>query len=72
MVRIWRQDMKMGKNKKLRVIMPVVVYHGSEEWHAGLNFQDLFEVPVEMRRFIPRFEYRFCNPRSKIPLQEKD
>jgi len=25
MVRIWRQDMKMSKNKKLRLIIPVVV-----------------------------------------------
>jgi predicted transposase/invertase (TIGR01784 family) len=61
MVRIWRQDMKMSKNKKLRAIIPIVLYHGKEEWTAGLNFQDLFEIPVEMKRFIPGFEYRFCN-----------
>jgi hypothetical protein len=37
------------------------LYHGKEEWTAELNFQDLFEIPVEMKRFIPGFEYRFCN-----------
>ena len=51
----------MSKNKKLRAIIPIVLYHGKEEWTAGLNFQDLFEIPVEMKRFIPGFEYRFCN-----------
>jgi len=61
MVRIWRQDMKMGKDRKLRAIIPFVVYHGTKEWTAGFNFQDLFDVPDVFKRFIPGFEYCFCN-----------
>ena len=51
----------MSKNKKLRAVIPIVLCHGKEEWTAGLNFQDLFEIPVEMKRLTPGFEYRFCN-----------
>lgn len=61
MLRIRRQDMKMRQNKRLLPIIPIVVYHGMAEWTAGLNFQELFDVPDELRRFIPGFEYRLCN-----------
>jgi predicted transposase/invertase (TIGR01784 family) len=71
MVRIWRQDMRMVKDKKLRAIIPFVVYHGTKEWTAGFNFQDLFDVPDVFKRFIPGFEYCYCNfqPNSEEPVR---
>jgi predicted transposase/invertase (TIGR01784 family) len=70
-VRIWRQDMRIRKNRKMLPILSVVVYHGAMEWKIGPNFQDLFEVPAPLKRFIPDFEYSLCNLQPPTDVPEK-
>ncbi len=50
-----------SKEKKLSLIIPILLYHGKEKWeYRTLN--DLFEdLDPELRRFIPDYEYVYHN-----------
>jgi predicted transposase YdaD len=41
---------------QLPPIVPVVFYTGAERWDTSLNFRDLIEGAVELRRFAPQFD----------------
>jgi len=55
MVECWEKD---RKNKKdFRLIIPVVFYHGKEEWEFR-RLNSLFpNAPANWKRFIPDFDY---------------
>ena len=61
MARIWEQAVKLGESKPLPPVIPVVVYHGRSKWKVGLDFQDLFELPEELRVYLPDFRYLLCD-----------
>ncbi len=61
MARIWEQAVKRGETSPLPTIIPVVVYHGRSKWKVGLEFQDLFDLPEELRGFLPGFRYLLCD-----------
>jgi predicted transposase/invertase (TIGR01784 family) len=51
---------KVGKKnrERLPLIVPVVFYHGRQEWRYSLEFSDLFDLPSEAyKKFIPKFEH---------------
>ncbi len=50
-----------NKEKRLSLIIPVLLYHGKEKWeYRTLN--DLFEdLDPDLRRFIPDYEYVYHN-----------
>lgn len=49
------------KIKPLRIIVPIIYYHGDEHWEPG-KISDLFsDFPEELKVFIPFFEYLFQN-----------
>jgi len=61
MVRIWAEWLKRGETGALPPVIPVVLYHGLSCWKIGLTFEDLFELPREMRPLVPKFEYLLCD-----------
>ncbi len=59
MVRIWEQSLK--QNQKLLPVLPIVMYHGQAKWHVSLNFAALFDLPEEMKPFVPDYQYWLCD-----------
>ncbi len=50
-----------NKEKKLSLIIPVLLYHGKEKWEYR-TLSNLFEdLDPELRRFIPDYEYVYHN-----------
>ncbi len=60
MTRIWQLERKQGgRDKKLPIIMPVIIYHGRRSWPYPLPFSALFSGINEnspLRNYIPDFE----------------
>jgi Putative transposase, YhgA-like len=61
-VELWRQQ--HPESTRLPVIIPVVMYHGTDEtWTAPRRVEELFDMPEEgaererWRALVPRFEY---------------
>jgi predicted transposase/invertase (TIGR01784 family) len=55
MVLMWQEDLK---NKvPLRLIIPVVFYHGESKWTIPLSFVDKFEVDKEVKKYLLDFRY---------------
>ena len=55
MVRLWEDSLKQGK--RIRPIIPLVVYHGSASWSPAKRFHDLLDVPDELKPFVPDYRY---------------
>lgn len=56
MIKIW--NLKVKQRKALPIIIPIVIHHGKSKWNVGLNLSDtLEEVPEELKKYIPNFEY---------------
>ncbi|MCA9997077.1 MAG: Rpn family recombination-promoting nuclease/putative transposase [Anaerolineales bacterium] len=55
LVRIWERDSQ--KKRTLRPIIPVVVYHGREQWQIATNFAAQFSGPEALRPYWPTFLY---------------
>jgi hypothetical protein len=52
---------KLGEKKqpkiRLKVILPIVLYHGTHEWKVP-KFEDMFgKLPTYLKRFLPIFEF---------------
>ncbi|MDM8525776.1 Rpn family recombination-promoting nuclease/putative transposase [Desulfococcaceae bacterium HSG8] len=58
MLELWELWRKQNPGKrKLPGIIPVLLYHGKDEWKVSVNFQDLFDEPGLTADFIPKFRY---------------
>lgn len=55
LVRIWERDSQ--KKVTLRPIIPVVVYHGREQWQVATDFAAQFAGPEALRPYWPAFLY---------------
>jgi predicted transposase/invertase (TIGR01784 family) len=55
MVFEWEKD--YNNNKPPRVIIPVVFYHGADQWKVPLTFADQFDVDDEVKRFLLDYHY---------------
>ncbi len=51
----WQSDIK--QNDSLRLIIPLVFYHGEEEWRVPHCFVDQFEVDEELKLFLLNYRY---------------
>ena len=59
MVEIWYMHVKQNKsksNKKLPVIIPMLIYHGKKEWSISEEFIDLVDGSI-FKEYIPNFKY---------------
>jgi len=55
MLRKWEQDERSGQ--PLRVIIPLVFYHGAAKWDVSLNFSDMIKAPEALKCYVPQFVY---------------
>ena len=62
LVRIWEKIVKDKPNAKaIPAVIPLVLYHGKEGWHAAKSFGDLIDIDEQTKRamgaLIPDFRY---------------
>jgi predicted transposase/invertase (TIGR01784 family) len=55
MVFEWEKD--YNNNKPPRLIIPVVFYHGAEEWKVPRSFAEQFDVDDEVKRYLLDYRY---------------
>ena len=55
MVFEWEKD--YNNNKSPRLIVPVVFYHGAEEWKVPRSFAEQFDVDDEVKRYLLDYRY---------------
>jgi len=56
------QHLKSSDNKKIPLIIPMVVYHGKQSWHYSTNINDLVDAPKKL------VEAYFLKPFTLIDL----
>jgi len=52
---MWKKD--FHNKKPLRVIIPVVFYHGKKKWDIPLNFLIQFNINEEIKKYLLDFSY---------------
>jgi len=53
-----KKEGKQQKKLTLTPILPIVFYHGSQEWKVPLDFQSIFlELPSLLAPYVPDFRY---------------
>ncbi len=58
MVRLWELWRKQNPDAaELPGIIPVLFYHGTDEWDVSVRFQDMIDAPDLTDAFVPKFEY---------------
>jgi predicted transposase/invertase (TIGR01784 family) len=67
---MWQKD--IDENKPLRVIIPLVFYHGNEEWKIPLSFIDQFNVSEKIKEFLLNYKYVLFDTRSWDFREEKN
>jgi predicted transposase YdaD len=55
MYHTWQKDSDEGK--PLRVVIPVVFYHGKKKWGLSRSFHDQFAVDEEVKTFLLNYRY---------------
>ncbi|MGE5340376.1 MAG: Rpn family recombination-promoting nuclease/putative transposase [Candidatus Omnitrophota bacterium] len=70
MTHIWESHLSKYKRvKKLPPIIPLLVYHGEYPWNVDTNFLSMFEIPEELKKYIPVFDYELSDV-SHMPEEE--
>jgi len=61
MVRIWEQKTDKEKEKKLPIIIPLVIYHGDTKWNIPKTLFSIINnidvIPETAKKYIPNYEY---------------
>lgn len=52
---MWQKDTEDGNH--LRVIIPIVFYHGKSEWKISHSFGDQFKVNKDVKEFLLNYKY---------------
>jgi predicted transposase/invertase (TIGR01784 family) len=55
MVHEWQKD--IDEKKPLRIIIPIVFYHGERDWKIPREFVDQFDVDDEVKAFLLNYRY---------------
>ncbi|MGE5339958.1 MAG: Rpn family recombination-promoting nuclease/putative transposase, partial [Candidatus Omnitrophota bacterium] len=51
----WQKD--VSQNNPLRIILPLVFYHGPDNWNVNPSFVDEFDVDDDLKKFMLNFRY---------------
>jgi predicted transposase/invertase (TIGR01784 family) len=70
MVQEWQKD--IDKSKPLRIIIPVVFYHGKEPWKVPHTFIDHFDVDDELKEYLLNYRYILFDTRQWDFRDEKN
>ncbi len=55
---IWKLHAKQTEEKKLPIIIPLVLYHGKTKWEIDTSFSSIISGPCEkLKKYIPDFEF---------------
>ena len=61
MIEIWEAKIKKEELNKLPVIIPLVIYHGTERWKASTALKEMIngydKLPEDVKVYIPNYEY---------------
>lgn len=56
MLKVYEEQIEL--DKRLSVVVPIVIYNGKEIWKEDTKFIRYFHLPdAELKRYIPAFEY---------------
>ncbi|RKX83135.1 MAG: hypothetical protein DRP57_08510 [Spirochaetes bacterium] len=55
MLKMWKRD--MNNKQDLRVIIPLVFYHGRSKWNIPLCFKDNFNCDESLKEYLLNFKY---------------
>ena len=56
------KNLEYWKEKKLPVVLPIVLYNGKDIWNVPKNIQDMFkETKEELQKFVPKASYYFID-----------
>jgi predicted transposase/invertase (TIGR01784 family) len=64
----WQKD--VDQKKPLRVIIPLIFYHGKEKWNVPRSFVDQFNVNEEIKKFLLNYRYILFDTRDWDFLDE--
>ncbi|MCX6579963.1 MAG: Rpn family recombination-promoting nuclease/putative transposase [Candidatus Aminicenantes bacterium] len=67
---MWQKD--LSEDKPLRVIIPLVFYHGKDEWDIPQSFADQFPVSDEIKIFLLGFSYVLFDTKNWNFREEKN
>ncbi len=67
---MWEKD--IAENKPLRVIIPLVFYHGREKWNIPRSFAEQFKVSDEIKEFLLDYRYVLFDTRPWDFRKEKN
>jgi predicted transposase/invertase (TIGR01784 family) len=55
-IKIWERH--RDEQEKLQVVIPIVIYHGKQEWEISQSFIDLFHKPTkDLEQHVPNYKY---------------
>ena len=59
--RKWESDKVPKSERRLRPILPIVFYTGSQRWRSPLSLSSMMEIPAALSQFVPTFETLFLS-----------
>ena len=61
MIELWESKIKKENSKEIPVILPLLIYHDRGSWNIKARLSEMMqgyeELPKEMKRFVPDYEY---------------
>ena len=79
MIEIWEARVKKENCSELPIIIPLVIYHGSDEWNIKTTLGEMIkgykELPEDVKKYVPDYEYllydlsRYTNEEIKGEVQ---
>jgi predicted transposase/invertase (TIGR01784 family) len=61
MIEIWEAKVKKEKTDELPVIIPLVIYHGNDEWKIKTTLGEMIAgydtLPEDVKKYVPDYEY---------------
>ena len=61
MLEIWEAKCKKENSNELPIVIPLVIYHGSDEWNIKTTLGEMIkgykELPEDVKKYVPDYEY---------------
>ena len=70
MLSMWQKDVSAGN--PLRIIFPLIFYHGKDKWTIPYDFRSIFKVTDSIKKYLLDFQYLFYNVREQDYINAKN
>ena len=61
MIEIWETKIKKEGTNELPIIIPLVIYHGKDNWNIKTTLGEMIngyeELPKDIKKYVPNYEY---------------